>query len=102
MKSVFILTQSLTRRLVTQAIEWLEKHQDTPIDEIKASLAAKPDDDDEEEIKANIAALESGDEAKSLVCNDCGKRFKNEALAAYHATKRQVKSLRSRSIRNGG
>lgn len=44
------------------------------------------DDEDEEETKAKIAALESG-QAKSLVCNDCGKLFKNESLASFHASK---------------
>jgi UBX domain-containing protein 1/4 len=74
---------------VQQAIEWLEKNQDKSIEEVKAEAASKvADDDDEEEIKANIAALESGAEAKSLVCNECGKKFKNSDLAAYHATKR--------------
>ena len=73
------------------AIQWMEDNQDKTLEEIKAAAATKPagaDDDDEDEIKANIAALEGGAEAKSLVCNECGKRFRNQDLAAYHATKR--------------
>ena len=50
------------------------------------------DEAEESEVQANITALENGGgvegmQAKSLVCNECGKRFKNEALAQYHATK---------------
>jgi hypothetical protein len=51
-------------------------------------MAAKTDQDDEEdaETKAKIAELETG-HAKSLVCNECGKRFRNHDLATFHATK---------------
>jgi UBX domain-containing protein 1/4 len=75
--------------LVVNAIQWMEDNQDKSLDEIKAAQSKVADDDDEHEIKANIAALEGGAEAKSLVCNECGKRFRNQDLAAYHATKRQ-------------
>ncbi|KAF4947895.1 hypothetical protein FGADI_10055 [Fusarium gaditjirri] len=68
------------------ALQWLEDNQDKPIDEIKAAAAAKEEDDDEEATEAKIAELETGT-AKSLICNDCGKRFKNHDLATYHATK---------------
>lgn len=50
----------------------------------------KEDDEDEDEIKANIAAIEEGGAAKSLVCNECGKKFRNADLASFHATKRQA------------
>ncbi|KAL2757967.1 hypothetical protein ACRALDRAFT_2040281 [Sodiomyces alcalophilus JCM 7366] len=72
------------------ALEWLEANQDKPLEELTAvsgaSGEAGSDDDDADEVRANIAALESG-VAKSLVCNDCGKRFRNQDLASYHATK---------------
>lgn len=69
------------------ALQWLEDNQDKPLDEIKAVEAeAAADDDDEAATKAKIAELESG-QAKSLVCNDCGKLFKNEAMASFHASK---------------
>ncbi|KAF5001890.1 hypothetical protein FGRMN_737 [Fusarium graminum] len=67
------------------ALQWLEDNQDKPIDEIKAAAAEKEDDDDED-TEAKIAELETGN-AKSLVCNECGKRFRNHDLATYHATK---------------
>lgn len=72
--------------VVQGALQWLEDNQDKPIDEIKAAAAAKGEDDDEEDTEAKIAELETGT-AKSLICNDCGKRFKNHDLATYHATK---------------
>ncbi|EQB58741.1 UBA/TS-N domain-containing protein [Colletotrichum gloeosporioides Cg-14] len=69
------------------ALEWLEKNQDKPLDELTAAAdAAKADEDDENEVQANIDALETG-VAKSLVCNECGKRFKSQDTASYHATK---------------
>ncbi|KAF4978989.1 hypothetical protein FZEAL_4720 [Fusarium zealandicum] len=67
------------------ALQWLEDNQDKPLDEIKAAAASKEDDDDED-TEAKIAELETGN-AKSLVCNECGKRFRNHDLATYHATK---------------
>jgi len=75
--------------VVQGALQWLEDNQDKPIDEIKAAAAAKEEDDDEEDTEAKIAELETGT-AKSLICNDCGKRFKNHDLATYHATKTYV------------
>lgn len=63
------------------AIDWLEKHQDTPIDELQSSAAASSAANDEP------PALEPGEEARSLVCDDCGKRFRSTAQAEFHATK---------------
>ena len=70
---------------VNQALEWLEKNQDTPLDELRE--AAKADDEDEEMSNINVEAQEGEEGAKSLVCNDCGKRFRNADLASYHASK---------------
>ncbi|KAJ4267615.1 hypothetical protein NW762_003726 [Fusarium torreyae] len=67
------------------ALQWLEDNQDKPLDEIKAAAAAKEEDEDED-TEAKIAEIESGT-AKSLICNECGKRFRNHDLATYHATK---------------
>ncbi|KFA63841.1 hypothetical protein S40285_04456 [Stachybotrys chlorohalonatus IBT 40285] len=70
------------------ALQWLEDNQDKSLEDIQAAEAEKAaEDQDEDETKAEITALESGQEAKSLVCNECGKRFRNEALASYHASK---------------
>lgn len=80
------------------ALTWLEETQDTPLEELKASSAAAatkdgPDgemDDDEGATAAAISALESGQEAKSLVCNECGKKFRSQATAEFHASKSYV------------
>ncbi|OHE90867.1 UBA/TS-N domain-containing protein [Colletotrichum orchidophilum] len=70
------------------ALEWLETNQDKPLEELAAvASAAKDDDDDAAEVQANIEALENGGTAKSLVCNECGKRFRSQDTASYHATK---------------
>lgn len=50
---------------------------------------AKSDEEDEE-TAANIAALQEGDNAKSLICNECGKKFRNQGMATFHAEKRLV------------
>ncbi|RAH46836.1 uncharacterized protein BO95DRAFT_441759 [Aspergillus brunneoviolaceus CBS 621.78] len=63
--------------LVQGALEWLEKNQDKSIDEIK---------EDEE---AEGPALAPGEEARSLVCNECGKKFRSHAQAEFHASKSQ-------------
>lgn len=75
---------------VQGALQWLEDNQDKPLDEIKASAANNEDDDDEEETQAKISELESG-QARSLTCNDCGKRFRNQDFASYHASKTYVR-----------
>ena len=76
---------------VQGALEWLEKTQDTPLEELQnQAQAAKGDDEDEEDSAAAIAALESGQTAKSLVCNECGKKFRSQDAAEFHATKSYV------------
>ncbi len=62
-------------------MDWLEKTQDTPLDELQA---------DEEEAAINAAPLPEGAVAMSLVCNECGKKFRNQAAAEFHASKTYV------------
>lgn len=83
-RSTFIIANS---HPVQGALQWLEDNQDKSLEDIQAAEKSKEGEADEDETKAEIAALESGQEAKSLVCNECGKRFRNEALASYHASK---------------
>ncbi|ATY65862.1 UBX domain [Cordyceps militaris] len=72
------------------ALQWLEDNQDKSIEEIQAEAATKAADDaEDDDTKAQIAALESGT-AKSLVCNECGKKFRTPDLASFHASKTQV------------
>lgn len=63
------------------ALEWLETNQDKSLEEIKAESK----DDDEEE----GPQLQPGEEARSLVCNECGKKFRSHAQAEFHASKSQ-------------
>ncbi|RYP18956.1 hypothetical protein DL765_003634 [Monosporascus sp. GIB2] len=60
------------------AMDWLEKTQDTPLDELQ---------DEEEEAAINATPLAEGAVAMSLVCNECGKKFRNQAAAEFHAGK---------------
>ena len=73
---------------VQGALTWLEQNQDKSLEELQTQAATAPasTEDEEDEGAAKIPAVD-GENAKSLVCNDCGKRFKNEALASYHASK---------------
>jgi hypothetical protein len=50
-----------------------------------AADAAKTGDEDEDESKLNVTTVEAG--ANSLVCNECGKMFRNQAMASFHASK---------------
>lgn len=65
--------------LVQGALEWLEANQDKSLEEIKA---AQPEQAEEEG-----PALQPGEEARSLVCNECGKKFRSQAQAEFHASK---------------
>ena len=62
------------------AIDWLEKNQDTPIDELQAAQTSASTSDEP-------PALQPGEEAHSLVCEDCGKKFRSTAQAEWHASK---------------
>ncbi|GAQ37368.1 hypothetical protein AtubIFM55763_000533 [Aspergillus tubingensis] len=59
------------------ALEWLEANQDKSLEEIK------------EEESEEGPALQPGEEARSLVCNECGKKFRSHAQAEFHASKSQ-------------
>jgi len=63
---------------LTGALDWLEKNQDKSIEEIQAEQA---------EASAEPPELKPGEEAKSLVCDDCGKKFRSVAQAEFHGSK---------------
>ncbi|KAJ2799486.1 hypothetical protein H4R21_003526 [Coemansia helicoidea] len=66
------------------ALDWLDAHaNDADIDDPAAEQPAEQPADD---AGADAAAV-SDEQAQSLVCNECGKQFKNEELAQYHAVK---------------
>ncbi|KAJ2997094.1 hypothetical protein NUW58_g762 [Xylaria curta] len=59
------------------AMDWLEKNQDTPLEELLA----------EEESGPQVAKVEENEVAMSLVCNECGKKFRSQREAEFHANK---------------
>ncbi|GAP83298.1 putative UBA TS-N domain-containing protein [Rosellinia necatrix] len=59
------------------AMDWLEKNQDTPLEELLA----------EEEAGPSIAKVEGDSVALSLLCNECGKKFRSQREAEFHANK---------------
>lgn len=62
---------------MADAIDWLDVNSNKSLEEIKA------EEENAQKEKAEAAA----EEAKSLVCNECGKRFRGTAAAEYHASK---------------
>ncbi|KAJ2557044.1 hypothetical protein EV175_001596, partial [Coemansia sp. RSA 1933] len=60
------------------ALDWLDKHADDPDIDNPIEETAETSDKAEEGADAKPA---EGTEAQSLVCNECGKQFKNEDLA---------------------
>ncbi|KAI9829003.1 MAG: hypothetical protein M1832_000026 [Thelocarpon impressellum] len=64
------------------ALEWLEVNQDKSLEEIKAPAPHNEDDP-----TAEPPDLKPGEQARSLVCNECGKRFRSQAQAEFHASK---------------
>lgn len=64
------------------ALEWLEANQDKSLEEIKAAQSQQADEEEG-------PALQPGEEARSLLCNDCGKKFRSQAQAEFHASKTQ-------------
>ncbi|KAJ6012742.1 hypothetical protein N7499_012653 [Penicillium canescens] len=62
------------------ALQWLEDNQDKSLEEIQAQAEAQEEDG---------PALQPGEAPRSLVCNDCGKKFRSTAQAEFHASKSQ-------------
>ncbi|EFQ98738.1 hypothetical protein MGYG_01756 [Nannizzia gypsea CBS 118893] len=66
------------------ALEWLEANQDKSLEEIKEEAAQKQSEAGGSDEPPD---LKPGEEPKSLVCNECGKRFRSQAQAEFHASK---------------
>ncbi|KIW05294.1 uncharacterized protein PV09_03821 [Verruconis gallopava] len=64
-----------------QALDWLSDNAEKSYEELVAADKAAAEDPDAP------PALQPGEEAKSLVCNECGKRFRSVAQAEWHASK---------------
>jgi UBX domain-containing protein 1/4 len=73
----------LNFHLVQDALQWLEDNQDKSIDDILAASAA----DAETDPSIEPAALKEGEVAKSLQCDECGKKFRSVAQAEFHGSK---------------
>ena len=59
---------------LTGAIDWLDKNADKSIEDLK-----------EEQQDAGMPEADA--QAKSMICNECGKRFRGMAQAQFHAEK---------------
>ncbi|KAA1470109.1 hypothetical protein DENSPDRAFT_864554 [Dentipellis sp. KUC8613] len=98
--------RSTGNRGLQPAMDFILEHNDEPVPDPSAAPAAsstpsqgEPMDEDDEDAaairaaygkaSANVApvAAAEGAEAKSIKCAECGKVFKNTALANYHAEK---------------
>jgi len=64
------------------ALQWLEDNQDKSIEDITAASSSEVKDEDNPSIEA--APLKDGEVAQSLVCDDCGKKFRSMAQAQAH------------------
>jgi hypothetical protein len=62
---------------LTGAIDWLDKNADTSVADLNAA----------EDTANDNPALESGEQARSMVCNECGKKFRGMSQAQFHAEK---------------
>lgn len=70
---------------VQAALEWLEENQDKTLEDIKATNTTTTNTNSNEDEEG--PALKEGEEPRSLVCNECGKKFRSQAQAEFHASK---------------
>jgi hypothetical protein len=73
---------SFIRYTVQGALEWLEANQDKSLEEIKAAGSTTAETEEGPPLK-------EGEQPRSLACNDCGKKFRSQAQAEFHASKTQ-------------
>ncbi|KIY01994.1 uncharacterized protein Z520_02132 [Fonsecaea multimorphosa CBS 102226] len=62
---------------LADAIDWLDANSSKSLEELKA----------EKDAAAEAKAAEAAEEARSLVCNECGKKFRGTTQAEFHASK---------------
>ena len=67
---------------VQGALEWLETNQDKSMEEITQS--------NETDATVEPPELKEGEVAKSMKCDDCGKKFRSMTQAEFHAEKTYV------------
>ncbi|CZR59664.1 related to chicken h-caldesmon, Uso1p and YKL201c [Phialocephala subalpina] len=63
------------------AIDWLDANQEKTIEELRTPAPTS----DETDPSIEPAALKEGEVANSLICDDCGKKFRSTAQAEVHA-----------------
>jgi len=80
---LYIAEANIYPLVVQDALQWLEDNQDKSLEEITGPAPTSTADDPAEE----APALKEGEVAKSMVCNDCGKKFRSVAQAEFHAEK---------------
>jgi len=80
LKDVTSIHSHANSTTVQAALEWLEANQDKSLDEIKSAATNTKDEE-------GAPALKEGEEPRSLVCNECGKKFSSQAQAEFHASK---------------
>ncbi|KAK1756846.1 ubiquitin-related domain-containing protein [Echria macrotheca] len=68
------------------ALNWLEDNQDKSLEELQASATTAAANNDNEG-GPSITPADGGENAKSLICNECGKKFRNHDQASFHASK---------------
>ncbi len=73
----------LTPETVQGALNWLEETQDKSLEELQAEGASAVGASAEGSASPSV----EGANAKSLVCNECGKKFRNHDAASFHASK---------------
>ncbi|KAJ5963533.1 Ubiquitin-associated/translation elongation factor EF1B N-terminal eukaryote [Penicillium vulpinum] len=61
------------------ALQWLEDNQDKSLEEVQAQAQEAEDEEG--------PALQPGEQPRSLVCNECGKKFRGQSQAEFHASK---------------
>ncbi|KXG52521.1 Ubiquitin-associated/translation elongation factor EF1B, N-terminal, eukaryote [Penicillium griseofulvum] len=61
------------------ALQWLEDNQDKSLEEIQTQAQSAQDEES--------PALQPGEQPRSLVCNECGKKFRGQSQAEFHASK---------------
>lgn len=86
-KLPFIYPMVLSNKLFTVqgALQWLEDNQDKTMEQIQAE--SKPADDDETNSSIEPAPLKEGEVSRSMICNECGKKFRSMAQVEFHASK---------------
>lgn len=72
---------------VQDALEWLEINQHRSHEEIVASSETTATTGDDQ--NAELVSTQAGNQARSLVCNECCKKFRSQAQAEFHASKTQ-------------